>query len=147
MTKRDFAILAVAPIVLLAIAAHLLWFAADLREGSERRFAQQTVLQTRAAADGVSQASGRAIATLSRLAAAAHEADAATVTVATSLAALLVSLSLFQILTLVRLLRSQRKPTSHRQPEIAAGAGASIRPPSSVTARSALSGAIDQTIR
>jgi len=150
MTKRDFIFLTVAPVILLAIAVDLAWLAAKLHDGAERRFAEYTLLQERAAArggsDGASQSSGRAVLTLSRLAVASHEADAATVTVAASLAALLLSVSLFQILTVVRLLRSQRKPALHPRPEAATSGGSPIRPPSGVTAvRSALSGIVDHT--
>jgi hypothetical protein len=143
MTKRDFIFLTIAPVILLAIAVDLLWLAARLHDGAERRLAEYTVLQERAAApggsDGASHSSARAALTLSRLAVASHEADAATVTVSASLAALLLSVSLFQILTVMRLLRSQ--------PEIATGGGSHIRTPSGVTAvRSALSGAVDHTL-
>jgi hypothetical protein len=151
MTKRDFIFLTIAPVILLAIAVDLLWLAARLHDGAERRLAEYTVLQERAAASGgsggASHSSARAALTLSRLAVASHEADAATVTVSASLAALLLSVSLFQILTVVRLLRSQRKPASHPRPEIATGGGSHIRTPSGVTAvRSALSGVVDHTL-
>ncbi len=152
MTKRDLIFLTVAPLILLAIAVDLLWLAARLHDGAERRLADYAVLQERAAApsrsDEASQSSARAALTLSRLAVASHAADAATVTVSASLAALLLSVSVFQILTVMRLLRSQRMPASHPRPEIAASGGAPIGPPSGVTAvRSALSRVVDQTLR
>jgi hypothetical protein len=150
MTKRDFISLMVAPVILFAIAADLLWLAAKLHDGAERRFAEYTVLQERVAAPGGNDrvSSGRAVWTLSRLAVASHEADAATVTVSGSLAALLLCISMFQILTVARLLRSQRRTAFQPLPEIAASGAAPIRPISSVTAVSgALSGVADHTAR
>ena len=150
MTKRDLVFLTVAPVILLAIAVDLLWLAAKLHDGADRRFAEYTVLQERAAApggsDGSARSSGRAVLALSRLAAASHEADAATVSIAASLAALLLSVSLFQVLTVVRLFRSQSKPALHLRPEIAVGGSAPMRPPSGVTAaRSTVSRVVDHT--
>ena len=150
MTKRDFVFLLVAPIILLAIAADLLWLAGRLHEGAERRLAEYAVLQERVSAsartDSASKSSERAALTLSRLAVESHESDAATVTVSTSLAVLLLAVALFQVLTVVRLLRDQQKLTSVPRPEIATSKNPPLRPSGVGAARSGLSNAGNHTL-
>ncbi len=150
MTKRDFIFLLVAPIILLAIASDLLWLAGRLHEGAERRLADYAVLQERISAsvrtDSASKSSERAALTLSRLAVESHESDAATVTVSTSLAVLLLAVSLFQILTVVRLLRDQQKLTSVSRMEIATSKNPPLRPSGVGAARSGLGNAGNHTL-
>ena|SRR5436309_1782977 len=132
MTKRDFIFLIVTPIILLVIAFDLLWLAGRLHDGAERRLADYAVLQERvsahAGADRASKASERAAFALSRLAVESHESDAAIVTVSTSLAVLLLVVSLLQMLTVMRLLRKQQKHTVQPRSEMAAGKNPPLRP-------------------
>lgn len=152
MTKRDLVVLTVAPVILLVVALNLLWLAGRLHHGAEHRLADYTVLQERVAAlaeaDSAPRSSARAAITLSRLAAAAHESDVATATVAASLATLLLAVCAFQLLTVLRLHRTQVRSTPRLRSEVATGGGAPLRPSSGVTAlRSALDEAVDQTVR
>jgi hypothetical protein len=150
MTKRDFFFLLVAPVVMLAIAADLLWLGQRLHDGAERRLADHAVLQERVSApartDSTPKASERAALTLSHLAMESHESDAATVTVSTSLAALLLAVSFFQILTVFRLLRNQHKLASVARSEIGASNNAPLRPSGVGAARSGLSSAGNPTL-
>ncbi len=150
MTKRDFIFLLVAPVIMLAIASDLLWLAGRLDDGAERRLADYAVLQERVAAparmDSASKSSERAALTLSRLVLESHASEAATVTVSTSLAVLLLAISLFQILTVMRLLRNQQKLTSVPRPEIAASKNPPLRPSGVSAARSGLSNAGNHTL-
>jgi hypothetical protein len=150
MTKRDFIFLTVAPIILLVVALDLLWLAGRLHDGAERRLTDYAVLQERALVpagtdSSASKAPERAAITLSRLAVASYESDAATVTVSTSLAVLLLVVSLLQILTLVRLLRNQQKPTSHPRQEIATARNPPLAPSGVSAARRSLSNAANHT--
>jgi hypothetical protein len=149
MTKRDFIFLTVAPVILLAVALDLLWLAGRLHDGAERRLTDYAVLQQRASApagtDSASKSSERAAGTLSRLAVASYESDAATATVSTSLAVLLLVVSLLQILTLMRLLRNQQKPTSHPRQEIATARNPPLTPSGVSAARRSLSNAANHT--
>ena len=150
MTKRDFIFLLVTPIILLAIALDLLWLAGRLHDGAERRLADYAVLQERVSAPSgpgsPSKSSERAALTLSRIASEAHESDGATVTVSTSLAVLLLAVSLFQILTVMRLLRNQHKPVSVPRPEIATSKKPPLRPSGVSATRSGLSSASNHTV-
>jgi len=149
MTKRDFIFLIVTPIILLAIAFDLLWLSSRLHDGAERRLADYAVLQDRvsghAGTDSAAKASERAAFTLSRLAVESHESDAAIVTVSTSLAVLLLVVSLLQMLTVMRLLRKQQKASAPR-PEIATSKSSPLRPPGVSAARASLTNAGNQTI-
>ena len=150
MTKRDFIFLLITPVIMLAIASDLLWLAGRLHDGAERRLADYAVLQERVAAparmDSASKSSERAALTLSRLAVESHESEAATVTVSTSLAVLLLAISLFQILTVMRLLRNQHKPVSVPRPEIATSKNLPLRPSGVSATRSGLSSASNHTV-
>ncbi len=150
MTKRDFILLTVTPIILFAIALDLLWLAGRLHDGAERRLADYAVLQELVSAptgtENAWKSSQRAALTLSRLAAEAHESDVATMTVSASLAVLLLAVSLFQIMTVVRLLRSQQKSSSVARPEIATSKNPPLRPSGISAARSGLSNAANRTI-
>jgi hypothetical protein len=117
MTKRDLILLTVAPVILVVISMDLLWLSGKLQDGVERRLANYAVLQRASALSQVNsapQASARSAQTLSRLTEAGSESDAATVSLSVSLAALLLFLALFQIITVVRLLRKERLPTPPR---------------------------------
>ena len=151
MTRRDCIFLLVAPVIMLAIASDLLWLAERLRDGAEGRLADYAVLQERVSAlartDGAPKSSERAALALSRLALEAHESDAATVTVSTSLALLLLAVSLFQILTVIRLLRNRQKLASVARSEIiGASNNPSLRPSGVGAARSGLSNAGNPTL-
>jgi hypothetical protein len=147
MTKRDLISFLVTPIILLAIASDLLWLAGKLHGGAERRHADYVVLQERLSApartDVASKSSERAVSTLSRLAVESHESDATTVTMSTSLAVLLLAVSLFQILTLTRSLRNQQKLAP--VPEIATSKNPPLMPSGVGAARSGLSSAGNHT--
>jgi hypothetical protein len=152
MTKRDLIVLTVGPVILFVVALNLLWLAGRLHDSAERRLADYAVLEqrfaVRAEADSAPRSSARAAITLSRLAAAAHESDAATATLAASLATLLLVVCAFQVMTIVRLRRTQRQSAPRLQSESATIGGAPMRPSSGVTAlRSALGEAVDQTVR
>ena len=152
MTKRDLIVLTVGPVILFVVALNLLWLSGRLHDSAERRLADYAVLEqrfeARAEADSVPRSSARAAITLSRLAAAAHESDAATATLAASLATLLLVVCAFQVLTIARLRRTQRRPAPRLQSESTPSGGASMRPSPGVTAlRSALGEAVDQTVR
>ena len=150
MTKRDFIFLIVTPIILLAIAFDLLWLSSRLHDGAERRLADYAVLQERvsghAGTDSAARASERAAFTLARLAVESHESDAAIVTVSTSLAVLLLVVSLLQMLTVVRLLRKQQKASAHPRPEIATSKNSPLRPSGVSAARASLTNAGNHTV-
>jgi len=152
MTKRDFIVLTVAPVILLVVALNLLWLASRLHDGAERRLADYAALQERVAAlaeaESAPRSSARAAITLSRLAAAAYESDAKTATVAASLATLLLGVCAFQILTLLRMRRTQVRSAPQLTSEVATSGTAPLRPNSAVTAlRNALGEPVDQTVR
>ena len=151
MTKRDFIFLIATPIILLAIAFDLLWLSSRLHDGADRRLADYAVLQERvsrghAGTDGAARASERAAFTLSRLTVESHESDAAIVTVSTSLAVLLLVVSLLQMLTVVRLLRKQQKASAHPRPESATSKNSPLRPSGVGAARASLTNAGNHTV-
>jgi len=150
MSKRDFIFLIVTSVILLAVAFDLLWLAGKLHDGAERRLADYAVLRERVSGhvgtESPSKASERAAFTLSRLAVESHESDAAMVTVSTSLALLLLVVSLLQMLTVMRLLRRQQKSTVYPRPEIATSNNPPLRPSGVSAARSGLSNASPHTL-
>lgn len=122
MTKRDLILLSVAPVILVVISMNLLWLSGHLQHGAERRLADYAVLQRATVlgqVNSASQASARSAETLSGLAVAGSESDAATAGLAVSLAALLLLVALFQIITVVRLLRKERERTTPPRPDLA----------------------------
>lgn len=132
ITKRDFVALIVTPAVLLLLAMDLLWLAGRLDQSAERRSADYAILQERSLAlptgsESALKSPQRAASTLSRLVVEAHEADITTAKASTSLAVVLLAVSLFQILTAVRLFRNQRKLTVVRRTDIA-GINPPVRP-------------------
>jgi hypothetical protein len=152
MTKRDLIVLTAAPVILFVVALNLLWLAGRLHASAERGLADYAVLEQRfaalAAADSAPRSSARAAITLSRLAAAAHESDAASATLAASLATLLLVVCAFHMLTIVRLRRTQERSAPRLRSESTTSGGAPMRPSSRVTAlRSALGEPVDRTVR
>jgi len=148
MTKRDLFFLGFVPVVLTAVALDLLWLADRMHQGTERRLSNYAVLQERAAEPAATQnaarSSERAVVILSRLAAEAHETDAATATVSTSLALLLLVVSAFQILMMARLLRNQQQPVSSPRSDTATSAIPALRSSVAATPRT-LSDAANHT--
>jgi hypothetical protein len=152
MSKRDFIVLTVAPVILLVVALNLLWLAGRLHDGAERRLADYAALQERVAAlaegESATRSSTRAAITLSRLAAAAYESDAETATVAASLATLLLAVCALHILTVLRIRRTQVRSAPQLPSELATSGAAPLRPNSAVTVlRNALGEPVDQTVR
>jgi hypothetical protein len=122
MTKRDLILLTIAPVILVVISMNLLWLSGQLHLGAERRLADYAALQRATAlsqVNGAPQASVRSAQTLSSLTVAGSESDAATVSLSVSLAALLLCVALFQIVTVVRLLPKQRLLTTAARPDSA----------------------------
>jgi hypothetical protein len=150
MTKRDLFLLSVAPVILTAAALDLLWLADRMHQGSERRLSNYAVLQKRAAepdgTENASRSSERAALILSRIAAEAHESDAATATVSTRLALLLLVVSAFQAVLVARLLRSEQQPASSSRSDNAKSAMPALRsPPGATAAPRTLSDAVNHT--
>ncbi|HTS55278.1 MAG TPA: hypothetical protein VMH26_18565 [Burkholderiales bacterium] len=109
MTKRDLILLSIAPVILVAISMNLLWLSGKLQHGAERRLADYAVLQRAASnqLNGAPQSATRSAVILSGLALAGSESDEATAGLSVSLAALLILVALFQIITVARLFRKQ----------------------------------------